>query len=154
MTSNSDRKRAYDCLVVAGTNALCVAGMSLDYETVSAEQKVALTMTEEEGYVTTFDIDGVPCVAVSKPAGAGEERIVVVYDSNDVSAALSTVRCAGTLPHKTAAKFTLERKRGPYIMESHRLYRFHFRVTNPDKLSLSKHTLLPNGYTLDGPFIF
>ena len=149
----SDRKRAYEALVAAGTNALCDAGLSLDYADVSDEQKNCLAMTEEEGHTTHFSIDGVACVAVSKPAGCGEECILVMYDTNDMTAALADVRCAGPLSGKTAAKFTIERQKGPYIMKG-RLSNWFFRTTKEHKHVLCKKSIRPRGYTLNGQLIF
>tara|TARA_R110002050_G_scaffold108088_7_gene218734 strand:- start:17847 stop:18302 length:456 start_codon:yes stop_codon:yes gene_type:complete len=150
----SAKKKAYDTLITAGTNALCDAGLSLDFADVSEKQKHCLVMTEEDGHTAHFSIDGVACVAASKPAGCGEERIVVMYDTNDVATALETVKCAGSLPRgKTAAKCTLERKTGRYIMKQ-RLSNWFFRTTNEDKHALCKRSIKPLGYTLDGRFIF
>ena len=151
----SAKQRAYNTLVITGTNALCAVGMSLNYEDVSDEQKNCLGMTDEIGYTAHFEIDGVPCVAVSKPAGCGEERILVMYDTASHSAALKRVECAGALPEATtAAKFTLERERGPYIMKVTRLTTWFFRATNAHKNVLSSKLVQPNGYVLDGPFVF
>lgn len=151
----SVKQRAYNTLVTAGTNALCAVGMSLNYEDVSDEQKNCLTMTDEEGYTAHFEIDGVPCVAVSKPAGCGEERILVMYNSVSSLAALEYVQCACALPKgATVVKCTLERERGPYIMKDPRLCSWCFRVTNVHKNVLSSKLVQPNGYVLNGPFVW
>lgn len=152
----SAKQRAYNTLVTAGTNALCAVGMSLNYEDVSDEQKNCLTMTDEVGYTAHFEIDGVPCVAVSKPAGCGEERILVMYDTVSSLAALAHVKCAGALPKATTVvKYTLERERGPYIMNQPRLSTWFFRAaTNAHKNVLSSKLVRPNGYVLNGPFVF
>jgi hypothetical protein len=149
------KRRAYNTLVTAGTNALCAVGMSLNYEDVSDEQKNSLTMTNEVGYTAHFEIDGVPCVAVSKPAGCGEERILVMYNTVSPSTALAHVKCAGALPEGTAvAKCTLEREHGPYIMKESRFSTWFFRATNAHKNVLSSKLVHPNGYVLNGPFVF
>ena len=93
----SMRKQAWENLVAEGTNKLCAAGLSLAYADVSDEQKKCLGMTEEAGYTASFNIGEVPCVAASKPAGCGEECIVVMYNSSDVNCALNIVKCAGSL---------------------------------------------------------
>ena len=149
------RRRAYENLVAAGTNALCAAGLSLSYADVSEEQKEALGMTGEEGYTVEFEIDEVPCVAVSKPAGAGEERILVIYNSSDKDLALSLVGCPQGLKlvkNGAVAKFTLERKTGPYIMREP-LTICNFRSTNTSNAVLDDMEIQPYGYTLNGPFI-
>ena len=151
----SAKQKAYNTLVTAGTNALCAVGMSLNYEDVSDEQKNRLTMTDEVGYTAHFRIDEVPCVAVSKPAGCGEERILVMYDTMSSSAALALVKCAGALPEATTvAKCTLEREHGPYIMQEPRLSTWFFRAMNAHKNVLSSKLVQPNGYVLNGPFVF
>ena len=150
----SAKQKAYNALVTAGTNALCAVGMSLNYQDVSDDQKTCLTMTDEEGYTAHFEIDGVPCVAVSKPAGCGEERILVMYDTVSSSAALKHVQCAGALPEATTvAKCTLEREHGPYIMKEARLSTWFFRAANVHKIVLSSKLVQPNGYVLNGRFI-
>lgn len=151
----SARQRAYNTLVSAGTNALCAVGMSLNYEDVSNEQKNCLAMTDETGYTAHFEIDGVPCVAVSKPAGCGEERILVMYNTVSPTAALARVESAGALPEATTvAKCTLERKRGPYIMQEPRLNTWCFRASNVHKNVLCNKLVEPGGYVLNGPFVF
>ena len=110
------RLQAFHTLVTAGTNALIDAGLTFD--NVSEEQKISLTMTAE-GFTAQFEMNGVPCVAVSKPTGCGgEERILVLYNSTDIHTALKYVRCSFSLLHDksgtTMARFTLERKNGPY----------------------------------------
>lgn len=152
-TAMSSRQKAYDALVVAGTNALCAAGMTLRFEDVSEEQKCCLTMTDEPGHVARFQIDGVSCVAVSKPAGCGEERIAVVYDAVHPESALASVDCAGELPDGvTMAKCTLERKRGPYIMKE-RLGKWCFRAANAHRDALSGKVVQPEGYGVYGAFV-
>jgi len=151
----SAKQRAYNALVTAGTNALCAAGMSLNYEDVSDEQKNCLTTTDEVGYTAHFRIDEVPCVAMSRPAGCGQERILVMYDTMSSSAALALVRGGGALPEATTvAKCTLEREHGPYIMKQPRLSTGFFRATNAHKNVLSSKLVQPNGYVLNGPFVF
>ena len=151
----SAKRQAYNTLVTIGTNALCAVGMSLNYEDVSDEQKDCLTMTDEEGYTAHFEIDEVPCIAVSKPAGYGEERILVMYDTVSSSAALKHVQCAGPLPEATTvAKCTLERKHGPYIMKEPRLSTWVFRAANAHKNVLSSKLVQPSGYVLNGRFVF
>lgn len=149
----SAAEKAYKALVVSGTNALCASGLSLKYADVSDEQKSCLVMTAEDGHTTQFSIDGVPCVAVSKPAGAGEERILVMYDSSDLKTASEDVKCTAPLRGKTAVKFTLERERGPYIMKQ-RHSNLSRRLSKVHKQTLCNKSMKPNGYTLDGPFIF
>lgn len=151
------RRQAFDTLVAAGVNALVDAGMHLDAARVSAEQRVALGMTEEDGVTATFDLHGVPCVACSKPAGCGEERILILYNSDDRDKARRHVQCANVLntyaQGVTAAKVTLERERGPYVMQTN-LGKRAFRCTQADMTTLASHAVAPYGYALTGPFIF
>ena len=158
----SMRKQAWENLVAEGTNKLCAAGLSLAYADVSDEQKKCLGMTEEAGYTASFNIGEVPCVAASKPAGCGEECIVVMYNSSDVNCALNIVKCAGSLrglanyysiKDVAIAKCTLERQKGPYIMESN-LDNWHFICSNVHKDELNRLSIQPEGYTLNGKFIF
>jgi len=159
---SSMRKQAWENLVAVGTNELCAAGLSLAYADVSDDQKKCLGMTEEAGYIASFNIGEVPCVAVSKPDGCGEERIVVMYNSSDVNRALNLVKCAGSLTWRgwknstkdvAIAKCTLERQRGRYIMESS-LDNWHFTCSNVNKYELNRLSIQPEGYALNGKFIF
>lgn len=150
------RLQAFNTLVTAGTNALIDAGLNLIFDNVSEEQKISLTMTAEEGCTAEFEINGVPCVAVSRPSGCGEERIVVFYNSTDMHTALKYVRCSGSLLHDnsgtTMTKFTLERKTGRYIMDDPGgLHKDRFRCTRVHQTILSNISLVPNGYVLHGP---
>ena len=88
------RRRAFENLVAAGTNALLDAGMPLRFDDVSEEQKQSATETKEEGVHSLFKIDGVESCAVSVPCGFGEERIVVLYDSTDLGVARDAVQGA------------------------------------------------------------
>ena len=150
------RKQAWENLVAEGTNKLCAAGLSLAYADVSDTFS-----TEEAGYTASFNIGEVPCVAASKPAGCGEECIVVMYNSSDVNCALNIVKCAGSLrglanyysiKDVAIAKCTLERQKGPYIMESN-LDNWHFICSNVHKDELNRLSIQPEGYTLNGKFI-
>lgn len=149
------RRQAFDNLVAAGTNALVVAGLSLRYDDVSEEQRTCLCQTDEDGVCTTFDIDGVASCAASRPSGCGEERIVVLYDSTDLQVARQAVRCAFyRKPGLTFTKVTLERKRGPYIMDT-RMGRYTLSCSRAHEQLLSRvPTVAPMGYALRGPFIF
>jgi len=149
------RQRAYNTLVTAGTNALCAVGMSLNYEDVSDEQENRLTTADEIGYTAHFKIDGVPCVAVSKPAECGEERILVMYNTVSPLVAVAHVRSSGALPEGTTmVKCTLEREHGPYIMKEPRLSTWCFRAANAHKNVLSNKLAQPNGYALNARFVF
>ena len=152
----SMRKQAWENLVAEGTNKLWAAGLSLAYADVSDTFS-----TEEAGYTASFNIGEVPCVAASKPAGCGEECIVVMYNSSDVNCALNIVKCAGSLrglanyysiKDVAIAKCTLERQKGPYIMESN-LDNWHFICSNVHKDELNRLSIQPEGYTLNGKFI-
>ena len=154
------RRQAFLNLACAGTNALIEEGMSLRFEDVSDEQKTCLGQTEEAGVITVFDFDGVMSCAASKPSGCGEERIVVLYDSTDVEIAQMAARCGFYLMHDssgiTMAKATLERQRGPYIMNEpgRRIDRDAFRCRRAHLAMLLNTPVVPNGYVLSGPFIF
>ena len=137
-------RHAWETLVVAGTNALRAAGLPLAYGDA---------MADEKGHVARFAIDGVPCVAASRPIGFGEENIAIVYDTQDVGVAVENARCAGALEGGTAAKCILERERGPYIMKVSRLTRWTLRSTASSRAALAKVDIQPDGYTLNGPFI-
>ena len=135
--------------------------MSLRFEDVSEEQKECLTQTDEEGVHALFDIGGVASCAASRPSGRGEERIVVLYDSTDLDVARTAARCALYLKYDTSgvtmAKVTLERQRGPYIMDpagSRRLDKDTFRCTREHERLLSSLAVAPRGYAMRGPFIF
>ncbi len=152
------RRQAFLNLIAAGTNALIEEGMSLSFEDVSDEQKVCLTQTEEAGFTTVFDFGGVRSCATSKPSGHGEERIVVLYDSTDVNTAQDAVGGALYLMHVTSnitmAMATLERERGPYIMDQRRIDSSTFKCRRAHLEILSNAVVVPNGYELNGPFIF
>ena len=145
-------RRAFENLITAGTNALCEAGLSLRYEDVSDAQRLDLGMSDGVSVSTNFDLFGVGCVAAAIPNGCGEEKIIVIYDSDDVERAEREVSVAGRL-QATRAKCWLERKDGPYIMETD-INQTFFRTTNANMHVLSHMVVEPDGYTLNGPFIF
>ena len=156
----SARTRAFEALALGGTNALIANGLNTAYESVSAEQKKSLHMTDEDGVDTSFVLNGINCVATSKPSGCGEERITVLYNSTNLQYAKKLNLCA-TLFWRTkgitAVQVTLERKRGPYIMKAGRKRRICknvFKSKKNEVEALSRLNIQPNGSAREGPFIF
>ena len=145
-------ERAYASLVASGVNALVEHGLNLSYESVSDFEKQILTMSDEPGVDAHFAIGEVRCVATSKPAGCGEERITILYGSSNLTRAKQINGCSNArFGTSTAARVTLERWNGPYIMDRQR---GDFRCTRVDKATLASLDVQPQGYETSGPIIY
>ena len=148
--------------MAAGTNALCEAGLSLAYADVSDEQKLWVMCPAEEEYscITSFEIEGIPCVAASKPAGMGEERIWVWYTSRLSDLNGGTRAVGSTTPWSppnlqyedgsTVTQCILERKMGPYIVKPCSLNKWNFRYTHSNIHALSRMSIQPHEYAING----
>jgi len=116
---------------------------------------------ESDSTSFTFTLDGVPCAVSFRGIGAGEDRITVIYGSNDVNISSSINSCympnfskgvkmVSNGKQVTSVKMNLERKRGKYIMDGS----IEFTTNRNHTASINKLNISPNGYSLSGPFIF
>ena len=146
-------------LAVSATNALLEHGMPRLLEDLDPSERGTGDFHAPRMRVNFF-LDGVPCCATSKPAGYGEEKIAVIYDTNSVDPAIiQTVLDHFALPlprgtRYTATSFWFEREYGPYVQipDNDKPSAFYFRTASSDHLrTLCNLDVTPNGFGASGP---
>lgn len=143
--------RGRQSLFVSALNALIDNGLDLSYDSIEEAERRPSMNHAPQRITCQFSIQGIPCITTCRPDGYGEERVAVIYNSNDAPLVEHICQVGNAIqllrPGITAGLFYVERESGPYIMST-RTSINNFRYTRPDLQRLVTVVVEPNGFAV------